>query len=129
MALSNTCNCPKPPGGQAVCEPSQLAICRVRDGEAQALCLNPPSAASLMMTMEAQLELANWALSAITGEERDSSQQVSDDEVQMLRNGTLEDPAQGLRVTFSVPASLWLALQEEVTHASVVHEVESSSSE
>jgi len=41
-ANKNTCECPNPPGGVAVCEAHQLAICHVRDGEARTYCIDPP---------------------------------------------------------------------------------------
>jgi hypothetical protein len=44
---SNTCKCPKPPGGQVICEPNQVAICRIKNGELETLCITPPGGVAL----------------------------------------------------------------------------------
>lgn len=46
----NNCKCPKPPGGETICEANQIAICRIRNGEIEALCITPPG--GMVLTIE-----------------------------------------------------------------------------
>jgi hypothetical protein len=39
----NDCRCPDPPGGRALCDDDQLAICRVMKGGVETFCISPPS--------------------------------------------------------------------------------------
>src|SRR5688572_15228186 len=43
MCAKNVCQCPKPPGGVAVCDGDQVAICKIVDGTAHTICLSPPN--------------------------------------------------------------------------------------
>lgn len=38
----NVCKCPNPPGGQIICGPNQLAICRINNGKIESECVDPP---------------------------------------------------------------------------------------
>jgi WD40 repeat protein len=83
--LKNTCECPNPPGGRAVCEPYQMAICRVRSGVAVTECLDPPSG-SFIGGKDKDLVLVKWALSKITEQDR---QVIDDENVNRSRLATL----------------------------------------
>jgi hypothetical protein len=52
---ANICPCYKPPGGEARCEKGQVAMCVVKNGEATAICQNPPANANML----------EWALTVI----------------------------------------------------------------
>lgn len=97
-ANKNICDCPDPPGGRAVCESHQLAICRVKDGVAQTECIDPPSDVT-------GLALENWALSVITGVSRQRFAQLSRTDQDILRSGTYYDPRTRTTVSFKLPVS------------------------
>jgi len=124
MGVKNICNCPHPPGGRAICEPHQLAICRVRDGQADAQCMNPPSAASMPMSADTLTQLSNWALALITGKGQLPWQSVSDHELRMLVAGTFDDDERGERTAFSIPEGLAKAIEEHLRSGSAITEVE-----
>ena len=94
----NVCDCPDPPGGRAVCESHQLAICRVKDGVARTECIDPPSGVT-------GLALANWALTAITGVFRQPFTQLSRTDQDILRLGAYYDPTTSTIVSFRLPVS------------------------
>lgn len=124
MGLKNTCNCPQPPGGRAICEPHQLAICRVRNGQAHAQCMNPPSTPSGPLAVETVTDLSNWALSLVTGDDRPPSQAVSEHELRMLLAGTFDDDERGERITFSIPESLAEAIAAQLRESSATAYIE-----
>jgi hypothetical protein len=99
----NICQCPKPPGGQAICASHQLAICRVKDGEIQTECINPPAGLSVD-TPEDRARLANWLLDKITASHRPELFNISDVE-EILRRGVFYNSETGETVTFSVPTT------------------------
>src|SRR5215471_9792155 len=92
----NTCQCPQPPGGVAICESHQLAICRVKEGVVQTECLDPPSDL-------AGVSFQNWALRKITGTRRSALRMLSQEDINVLANGEYHDPATGMTVTFRLP--------------------------
>ncbi len=121
----NVCKCPEPPGGEAVCEPHQLAICRIVDGRVHTQCVNPPASldggifieappvASFDATKPSHLR---WALQVIRGEEHGDDQHavliekmfgekllLSREERRILAQGEWNDPASGETVTFRLP--------------------------
>jgi hypothetical protein len=96
MPNKNTCQCPNPPGGVAICEPHQLAICRVQGGVATTECLDPPEDYT-------GLALQNWALEQITGIGRATSQPLSQTDLQILAQEEYHDPATGITITFALP--------------------------
>src|SRR3954468_19791344 len=106
MGSKNICNCPHPPGGQANCEPQQLAICRVRDGQAHTQCMSPPTTTSVPMSADTLTHLSNWALSLVTGEARPTWEPVSEHELKMLLTGEFDNDARGERTAFSIPEGL-----------------------
>ena len=77
MAVKNICDCDFPPGGQAVCEPHQIAVCAVINGIAHARCIDPPSGAS-------ELGLLNWSIGVINNVPRNLTVPVSAADIQML---------------------------------------------
>lgn len=95
MPNKNTCQCPNPPGGIAICEPHQLAICKVQGGVAQTECRDLPSDL-------AGLALQNWALEEITVAPRSSVQLLSQADTQILARGHYHDPTKGMTVRFSL---------------------------
>jgi len=107
MPVKNVCNCPKPPGGTVTCEPYQMAICIVLDGEARHECQDPPLAVS-------HAELVDWALQQVT--EGIVSFQTQEAELLMLAIGRLERP-DGAHVTFALPESVRTAVAALVSPA------------
>ena len=93
----NICPCPFPPGGSAVCEPYQLAICRVKDGLTQAECVNPPPG------IQTRQEYENWVLAAVTGIPRLPSTQLSWQDQAILNAGRFSSEEVG-EVTFRLPS-------------------------
>jgi hypothetical protein len=91
-------------GTHAVCEPDQMAICRVLNGIAQGECVSPPSSAN-------SRALANWALSKITGRWHPISANVPDIELTILEKGKFKR-AGGTIVTFALPDRIKTAIAE-----------------
>lgn len=56
------CDCDKPPGGSVTCEPGQVPICRIVNGEAKTMCKTPPRGAT-------RHQLQAWLISIIEGRE------------------------------------------------------------
>jgi hypothetical protein len=108
--MSNTCQCPNPPGGQVTCNDDQLAICGLRDGQIVSGCFDRPDHT---LTIESESErtvaLSNWALSLITGASRSDYDPIAPAELAMLRAGVYRDAATGQIVNFSLPRDLNLA--------------------
>ena len=95
----NICNCPTPPGGQAVCSEEQLAICRVVNGVVSTECLDPPAAVLRAGTQA----LKNWILSKVTNFSRSSADLVGRQEEGWLSSGKFVDPSTNTTVRFSLP--------------------------
>lgn len=68
----SVCNCPNPPGGEAVCEAHQIAICRVKKGRVRTECINPPQEvlAHAIKSGDASV-LKEWVLDEVLGADRD----------------------------------------------------------
>lgn len=111
MPVKNICECHNPPGGTVKCEPHQLAICIVNNGVANKECKDPPlgmgSLSSLSRT--ATKRYLNWALTHITGQERELSDPISSADRIILARGSYNNEATGERVTFSLPSELDLS--------------------
>ena len=105
--MSNICNCPDPPGGQVVCEKHQMAVCVIRNGQARQQCLDPISSSN-------PFELVNWALTEITGENRNSFTRVSRDDIKILLDGKYR--ISNSRTTFSLPEKIKNAIAEIVNN-------------
>jgi len=101
----NECECPNPPGGRLVCEAGQLAICRVKDGEIQPKCVNPPSQfrRTDRLTVSDKTAFYNWALSQITGQPRPSTESLGYQDLKILETGFYHDETRGIEVTFRLP--------------------------
>jgi hypothetical protein len=101
MGGKNICDCPAPPGGQAMCESHQLAICRVQNGVASTMCLDPPVRADGQRVAGTQLE--NWILGRVTGITRSLGSAISASDRLILDSGYFVDPQSGVEVTFLRP--------------------------
>jgi hypothetical protein len=93
----SSCQCPTPPGGTVTCEPGQLAICSVKNGEVQGSCRTPRHGAPY-------LEVANWTLQIITEKPRYLLQPLSSTDTQILSSGKFERP-DGTVLMFRMPQS------------------------
>lgn len=98
-AGKNICNCPTPPGGQAVCSEDQLAICRIVNGVAYMECVDAPPDAGAPGSQA----FNNWVLSAITGTDRSPFDPVSFAEAAIVRRGFYEVPETRETVYFKLP--------------------------
>ena len=98
----NMCECPTPPGGRAVCEAHQLAICRVRNGVAETECIDPPRFAVRVSPRA----LTNWALSAVTRKARPYDARINKEDFLLLTRGEFFDHQSSTTVRFKVPKSL-----------------------
>src|SRR5690242_17297850 len=102
----NVCGCPSPPGGRAICEGHQLAICRIKAGSVETECASVPS--GLGSTAAAQ-----WTLAQLTGLHPHLGETGSAEQRQVIqraansseRMGRLSDRA-GSKVTFTLPEAL-----------------------
>ena len=104
--MSNTCQCPNPPGGQITCSPDQLAVCGFRDGKIVSGCFDRPKRAGLVKDEDARyLLLANWVLSVVSGTPRSDADPINVREYDALRGGRFIGP-DGEVVKFSVPNDL-----------------------
>jgi hypothetical protein len=103
MPTNNVCNCPNPPGGQVVCEPHQMAVCIIQDGQARQQCLDPIKSSD-------SLTLVNWALSEITGNIRSIYSIVTSQDIELLTQK--KHNIGSTAITFSLPQSIQKALEE-----------------
>ena len=101
--MSNSCNCPNPPGGKVTCAPDQLAICRVKGGITESECVDRPSHIVQATVDVRQILLYNWALSVITGVERGGHASISASDSAIVSQVRYENPTTGEVVTFSLP--------------------------
>lgn len=103
----NICECPTPPGGRAVCEADQLAICRIKDGDPETYCLDPPLSVRVagMLGIDRDSYL-NWALSEITGAHRSLGAEMNNADRMILAQGIYEDPETGDTIKFRIPDSV-----------------------
>lgn len=106
--MSNICNCPKPPGGQVVCENNQLALCIIENGEVILRCMNPPQ--NRFYQQYNSLNLVNWTLESITSQHRELEQYVEIQELNMLKTGYFEDFRK--KVNFTLTRRLLMAIFE-----------------
>lgn len=107
-ANKNVCQCPIPPGGSAVCEADQLAICRVKDGNLETYCLDPPIPvrATAAFGAKGRARYMNWALAQITGYRRSLSSDMSASDMRILEQGIYHDRETGETIKFRIPDSI-----------------------
>lgn len=116
MSPKNSCPCPVPPGGQAVCEAHQLAICRIKNNVVETACVDPPALAPLSEDSSA-LVMANFILASIFDVTRDASQILAEDDLSVLRASVKAEgesdtvDSHGRRVSFRIPVPLLDAIQ------------------
>lgn len=113
--MSNTCNCPNPPGGIVRCETNQMALCIVKDGQAFYKCLNPPYN-RYFRRYEAE-ELVGWALHNIIGDRSHLTIPIESDLIEILKSGfydsrNFSDHYELRFVTFSLPEVIIKAIDE-----------------
>ena len=107
----NICDCPMPPGGRAICEPDQLAICRIKNGHPQTECQDPPAPLGRNISARDYLE---WALTEITDKVRlPVGRGLSRSQIAMLQDGVYRDPSTGKDTTFRIPDFVWKKLAAE----------------
>jgi hypothetical protein len=105
--MSNTCTCPKPPGGTITCSDDQLAICGYRNGQIESGCFDRPAhIRSESNEALRNLLLCNWALSIIRGIDRSDYTSIQPDELSILRNGLYRAEGTGETLRFSIPKDL-----------------------
>lgn len=103
MARNNICNCPNPPGGQVVCEPHQMAVCIVRNGQARQQCLDP-------IRTRDSATLVNWVLEEITENRRNPHSRIDRHELEILEDGFFN--RYDSKVTFKLPQRIVDAIEE-----------------
>lgn len=102
----NVCQCPNPPGGQVVCDSTQVAICRVKDGVLDSECLTPPSVDLAPGSEAWRLTMQNWLISAIRNVPREPLEPVTQGDLLMLAQGVIRDEVTGAFITFKLPDDL-----------------------
>jgi hypothetical protein len=100
----NSCDCPNPPGGRAVCEAHQMAICRVREGVAVTECIDPPTPQGT--AEEQQIQLLNWAISLVTGQTDKGLAPIDPLDAQIILGGRYDNVESGEVTTFKLPNDL-----------------------
>lgn len=95
MPVKNVCDCDNPPGGQARCEPHQMAVCRAVAGQCLTECRDPPRNAI------SRIEIEAWAYAVITGERVVSPLPRAARAI--LARGRYVNPDTGEVVTFTLP--------------------------
>lgn len=100
---TRTIGCSDAPKGQLTCEPHQLAVCRVKAGEAVSQCISPPPAVEAAIASGDINSAINWAYSVITGGYRSPFQAVSEYHYDLLRKGRYVDHMTREDVTFTLP--------------------------
>ena len=122
---SNTCDCPKPPGGTVQCNEDQIAICRVKNGVPQMACISPPAALLRIEGKKASVALQAWISTAvITGRgrvplaTRGMFRKTPTLKLDVLSSGEFTNPRTGEVVTFRLPALVKkrLGIEESPTY-------------
>src|ERR1051326_175154 len=105
--MNKTCPCANPPGGTITCRIDQMAICGMSNGEIINGCFDPPSGLTRIKGYkEKQQRLANWVLSRITGSPRDEQAEITEDDLDILKQGAYINPSTNTNVRFSAPDDL-----------------------
>ncbi|MCZ4408347.1 hypothetical protein O3Q51_05975 [Cryomorphaceae bacterium 1068] len=102
--MNNVCECPNPPGGKVVCEPHQMAVCIVENGQQIQRCLDP-------VTTYDSVSLVSWALEEITGEFKKALEISSQDLLTLVKG---EYHTQEKSVKFHLPESVSSAVLEMI---------------
>jgi hypothetical protein len=101
--MSNTCNCPSPPGGTIECADDQLAVCGYQNGQIISGCYGRPSHVfGIRDESTKQLALANWIISTVTQFNRSDSDPIEAIYLAMLSIGQYENQT-GEMVAFKTP--------------------------
>ncbi len=103
---TNSCPCPNPPGGKVICEPHQLAICKIVDGELIQRCLDPISTRS-------SKNLIDWTINKIT-DKPTQGRHISNQDLLMLLKGEYTDDK--LTVKFNLPESISKSVLESLNN-------------
>lgn len=103
---TNSCPCPTPPGGKVVCEPHQLAICKIVNGELIQRCIDPISTRS-------SKDLLDWTINTIT-DRPIINQQVSNQDLLMLLRGEYTDENQSVK--FNLPESISKSVLDKLSN-------------
>jgi hypothetical protein len=112
--MSNTCDCPNPPGGKVTCSDDQLAVCGYLNGQIVSGCFDPPKEAAVIGDKrERNRAVANWALSIIVGRVRRKDELLSPDFVKMLKSGAYEREGTQEVIRFTLPKNLELIADRE----------------
>ena len=93
---TNSCPCPNPPGGKVVCEPHQLAICKIVNGELIQRCIDP-------IKTRSSKALVDWTINMIT-DKPNLNRSFSNQDLLMLLKGEYTDDKQSVK--FNLPESI-----------------------
>ncbi len=105
--MTNTCQCPKPPGGAIQCKDDELAVCGYQNGEIIGGCFERPQSIDWITNRdEKNLAIANWCLGVITGSSRSDYDAIEPEQFAMLRKGSYQDEFTGEIVKFVLPRDL-----------------------
>ena len=122
MPNKNTCNCPVPPGGRAVCEATQLAICRIIDDQPVSECIAPPldveDASKNTQIWQSGLgvqifgqQVVNWLLAKIYNVNRIAFQSLTIGDKHVLDAGFTDYPVSGWRFHYAPGTIIFPALR------------------
>ena len=117
MAVKNVCVCHTPPGGTVACEPHQMALCIVSNGNVYRMCLDPPEHA-------ADAQLVRWMVSKVTGIEGNAFDTINSPTLQHLLGGQWADDER--IVNFALPTRIAAAVHSVIADRSSDHGAASS---
>jgi hypothetical protein len=92
MPVKNRCQCPQPPGGIVECEPNQVAMCIIENGNARHVCASPPSGSDATKI--------TWLYQTITGIPKAADEISTVDRITLASGFFMRD--NGISVNFSL---------------------------
>lgn len=111
--MDKVCPCGDPPGGDITCNVNQLALCGVIDGKLVVGCFDQPVSVREIQSLKTKSNaLANWILTRVTGVPRPQSQEITEEDFDILTSGRYVHPTTREEVKFSAPEDLDFNLVE-----------------
>lgn len=122
----NICDCPSPPGGRAVCEITQMAICRVLDGQASTECISPSqeirrdcflaSISEHNFALISGQRVANWTLAKFYEKSRPALEPISREDLEIIHIGIEGKPVPKTKSSFR-PAEIAIVALQRLSQA------------
>lgn len=102
--MSNSCDCPNPPGGRVTCNNNQLAICRVKNGVPEMCCVDlPTSIDNINDQAERNAAINAWVYKYVTEQDISRRDAMGSNVVQFLHSGQFINRETGEMIRFRAP--------------------------